>query len=89
MNPAHPLYGGTMNNKVVYAMYQTQRTGTTGGISALAYLLTFGWLLVVFGNIYRHALSLRGLLPGVLVSLGFIVISNAVIQVIMPSAEVN
>ena len=74
---------------MVYAMYQTQRAGTSGGLSALAYLLTFGWLLVVFGHIYRHALSLRGLLPGVVVSIGFIFVSNAVIQVILPSADVK
>jgi hypothetical protein len=41
---------------------------------------------VVYGHIYRHALS-TGLVIGVLVGLGYIILTSVVIDAVFPSPE--
>ncbi len=72
---------------VAYAIYQAQAQGASLGVPALAYLVVLGWLLVVYGHIFRHALSLRHLGLGVLVALGLVMLVAAVIRFLFPEAR--
>jgi hypothetical protein len=53
--------------------------GSANALTVFAYLLLMGWLLIVYGHIYRHALS-SGLGLGMLVSFGYIVLSTLMIE---------
>jgi hypothetical protein len=46
----------------------------------IGYLGIAIWLLLAFGNIFRHALDLRGRFAGVAIALGFLVLSSLVTQ---------
>lgn len=67
---------------VAYAIYQAQAQGAPLGVPAFAYIVVLGWLLLVYGNIFRHALSLKHLGLGVLVALGLVVLVAMVIQLL-------
>jgi hypothetical protein len=53
--------------------------GSANALTVFAYLLLMGWLLIVYGHIFRHALS-SGLGLGMLVGLGYIVLSTLAIE---------
>lgn len=72
---------------VAYAIYQAQAQGVPLGIPALAYLVVLGWLLLVYGHIFRHALSLKHLGLGVLVALGLVVFVAMVTQFLFPEVR--
>ncbi len=63
-----------------YSVFQSvSANGSANALTVFAYLLLMGWLLIVYGHIYRHALS-SGLGLGMLVSFGYIVLSTLAIE---------
>jgi hypothetical protein len=67
--------------------YSSQQS--TGGVMSnsdmtlLAYLLITVWLLVVYGHVFRHALS-SGMFVGIIVGLGYILVSSIIIDMVLP-----
>ncbi len=58
-----------------------------GGIApvlALLYLLLAGWLLILYAHIFRVALSARSLGLGMLLALGYLFLSAAILQRLFP-----
>ncbi|MDX9766732.1 MAG: hypothetical protein RBT51_05260 [Ectothiorhodospiraceae bacterium] len=59
--------------------------GTLEGLASLVYLGLIGWLLAAYGHVFRHALSLRGLAPGVLLALAYVFLSAIVVELLLPA----
>jgi hypothetical protein len=70
---------GTLALPVVYSLFRSAPSGSLDPLTMLAYMLILAWLLVVYGHIYRHALS-TGMLIGVLVGFGYVLVSSIVIE---------
>lgn len=79
---------GVLLLPLVYAIYRARMLGEPADLAALSYLAVLGWLLVVYGHIYRHALSLPHLGYGVLVALGFVVVAAGLIESLFPAGVV-
>jgi hypothetical protein len=75
---------GMLALPLAYSLYRSALYETSSALTLIAYVLVFAWLLVVYGHIYRHALS-TGLLIGVLVGLGYIVLTSVVVEAVFPS----
>lgn len=75
---------GMLALPLAYALYKSALYGNSNALVLFAYILVFAWLLVVYGHIYRHALS-TGLLIGVLVGLGYVILTSVVIEAVFPS----
>jgi hypothetical protein len=75
---------GVMATPLAYSSQQS-----TGGdmsnseMTLVAYLLITGWLLVVYGHVFRHALS-SGMFVGIMVGLGYILVSSIIIDIVLP-----
>ncbi len=69
---------------LVYGMYRARAGAGDPGLAALGYLMVLVWLLVVFGHIFRQALSLKHIGLGILVALGFILLSSLVSEALFP-----
>lgn len=76
---------GALLLPLVYAIRRAQLLGESAELAALSYLAVLGWLLAVYGHIYRHALSLPHLGYGVLVALGFVVVATGLIESLFPA----
>jgi hypothetical protein len=70
---------GVLALPLAYSLYSSASPGNVDSLTLFAYLLVFAWLLVVYGHIYRHALS-SGMLIGVLVGFGYVVLTSIVIE---------
>jgi hypothetical protein len=70
---------GVLALPLVYSLSRAAAYGDVNSLTLPAYLLILAWLLVVYGHIYRHALS-TGLLIGMLVGFGYVVVSSVVIE---------
>jgi hypothetical protein len=80
---------GLLALPLAYSLYNSALRGTTNApLLLFAYVLVFAWMLVVYGHIYRHALS-TGLFIGVLVGLGYIILTSVVIESAFPSPELQ
>lgn len=77
---------GMLALPLAYSLYKSTVYGGANAPILFAYILVFAWLLVVYGHIYRHALS-TGLFTGVLVGLGYIILTSVVIESVFPSPE--
>jgi len=65
---------------IIYSIYEATGAGGVGNVwTLIAYLMIMGWLLVVYGHVFRNALS-SGLFLGMLVSLGYIVLTSMIIE---------
>jgi hypothetical protein len=73
---------------VLYAFYQAEMQDAPRDVPALATLVLLGWLLLVYGHIFRHALSLRHLGLGLLVALGLMIVGQALLRLLFPEAPV-
>jgi len=71
---------------LVYVLYP-EASGNLAAVASMVYLLLVGWLLAVFGHIFRHALSFGHLGWGVLVALGYLVVSSVVLQGLFPMPQ--
>jgi hypothetical protein len=77
---------GILALPLAYSLYNSALYGHSSAPALIAYVLVYAWLLVVYGHIYRHALS-TGLVIGVLVGLGYIILTSVVIDAVFPSPE--
>lgn len=68
---AHAIAGGV------------REAGNTPPLVSLAYLLMLGWMLAAYGNIIRHALSLRRLSFGVVLAIIYLFLSAALIELVL------
>jgi len=68
---AHAIAGGV------------REAGNTPPLVSLAYLLMLGWMLAAYGNIIRHALSLRRLSFGVALAIIYLFVSAALIELVL------
>ncbi|MGH8502192.1 MAG: hypothetical protein ACREVE_06910 [Gammaproteobacteria bacterium] len=75
---------GAVGLPLIYSLYRSVQMGGVNSLTLLSYLLVLGWLLVVYGHIFRHALS-TGRPFGVLVGFGYIVLTSVVIESLFPS----
>lgn len=75
---------GVVALPIIYVLHSSQAQGTANLPATLGYLSLIGWLVVVYGHIYRHALS-RPFAVGVAVSLGYLVLSAMLMQSILPT----
>ena len=63
---------------IIYSIYESTSAGGVGNVwTVVAYFMITGWLLVVYGHVFRNALS-SGLFMGMLVSLGYIVLTSMI-----------
>jgi hypothetical protein len=79
---------GLLALPLAYSLYGSAFQGTSNAPTLFAYVLVFAWMLVVYGHIYRHALS-TGLFSGMLVGLGYIILTSMVIESVFPSPELQ
>ncbi len=79
---------GMLALPLVYSLLRSAPSGGVDQPTLFIYLLIFAWLLVVYGHIYRHALS-SGLLVGMLVGFGYVVVSSAVIESVFAPTGLN
>lgn len=80
---------GVLLLPLVYALYRAELLHQPAELAMLSYLVVLVWLLVVFGNIFRHALGLRHLALGIGVALGFVLFASAAIQMMFPAQQVT
>jgi hypothetical protein len=75
---------GVMATPLVYSSQQSTGGGMSNNdMTFVAYLLIMSWLLVVYGHVFRHALS-SGMLVGIMVGLGYIFVSSIIIDIVLP-----
>jgi hypothetical protein len=75
---------GVMATPLAYSSQQsTGGAMSNSDMTLLAYLLITVWLLVVYGHVFRHALS-SGMFVGIIVSLGYILVSSIIIDMVLP-----
>ncbi len=80
---------GVLSLPLVYSIYKSSLgAANADALTLLAYLLVLAWLLVVYGHIFRHALS-SGLFIGMLVGLGYILLTSVIIDIIVPAPGMN
>lgn len=60
-------------------LYHAEATGGQAPFAAIAYLVTLGWMIAVFGRIFRFALDLRQAWLGVATALGFMFTASLLI----------
>lgn len=60
-------------------LYHAEAAETPAPFAAIAYLITLGWMIAVFGRIFRHALDLRQGWLGVATALGFMFTASLLI----------
>ncbi|MBA2491442.1 MAG: hypothetical protein ACR2KU_01185 [Gammaproteobacteria bacterium] len=75
---------GVLGMPLIYSLYRSAQAGSVSSLTLLSYLLVLGWLLVVYGHIFRQALSI-GRPFGVLIGFGYIVLTSIVIESLFPS----
>lgn len=69
---------------LVYAVARGAGPGAEPpALAGLAYLLVLGWLLAAYGNVLRHALSLRRLSFGVVLAILYLILSTALTELIL------
>ncbi len=64
---------------ITYSIYDSASAGVGNVWTLFAYLMIMGWLLVVYGHVFRNALS-SNLFLGMLVSFVYIVLTSVVIE---------
>lgn len=69
---------------VIYGLYRAYLNQSDPGILAVGYLVIVGWLIAVYGNIFRHALSLKSRWSGLAVAFGYMVLSWTSIRMLFP-----
>ena len=70
---------------LVFSLYASEARGVDNVPATLGYLFLVVWLIVVYGHIFRHALS-RPFSAGVFVSLGYMALSALVMGLVFPSS---
>lgn len=70
---------------LVYSLSASDARGVDNVPATFGYLFLVGWLIVVYGHIFRHALS-RPLPTGLFVSLGYLVLSALVMGLAFPGS---
>lgn len=73
---------GALLLPLVYSMYRAELLGESPELPALAYIAVFGWLVVAYGQIFRHALALKHLGLGILVAVAFVVLASGSIELL-------
>ncbi|MEJ2059112.1 MAG: hypothetical protein P8Y64_01310 [Gammaproteobacteria bacterium] len=76
---------GTILLPLVYSMVYAQAQHAEVGITGVAYLVIAGWLVVVYGHIFRQALGLRLFAAGLLVSILYLVTTSIIMQLLFPN----
>ena len=80
---------GVMATPLAYSSQQSTEGDISNSVMTLvAYLLIMGWLLVVYGHVFRHALS-RSMFVGIMVGLGYILVSSIIIDMVLPPPSFN
>ena len=80
---------GLLALPLVYSIYSSASVdGTADILTLFAYLLILAWLLVVYGHVFKHALS-SGIFVGLLVGLGYILLTSLIIDTILPVPDLN
>lgn len=74
---------------LAYSIYESSSGGRpTDAFTLLVYLLLVGWLLLVYGHVFRHALESR-LWVGVVVGFVYIALSSVLIESLFPPPDVS
>jgi hypothetical protein len=79
---------GVLALPLVYSLFSSASHGNADSFALFAYLMAFAWLLVVYGHIYRHALSI-GMAMGVLVAFGYVMLTSLAIETLFPTQGLN
>lgn len=75
---------GLISIPLVYSLYQTIVPQSTPDMTVLrAYILILAWLVVVYGHVFRHALS-SGMSMGLLVGFGYVFFTSMIINTLLP-----
>ena len=75
---------GVLVMPLAFSSYQAAAQQiNNNAMTLLAYLLILGWLLTVYGHVFRHALS-SGMFIGILVGLGYILLTSMIIETVFP-----
>lgn len=79
---------GVLALPLVYSLFRSASHGSADPFALFVYLMAFAWLLVVYGHIYRHALS-TGMVMGVLVAFGYVMLTSLAIEAVFPMPGPN
>jgi hypothetical protein len=76
---------GLVAMPLVYSIYDSvsPEGGTPDAITLRIYMLVLAWLVVVYGHVFRHALS-SGIFVGILVGMGYVMLTSMVINTVLP-----
>lgn len=75
---------GLISIPLVYPLYQSVTPQATPDMTILrAYILILAWLVVVYGHVFRHALSSR-MSVGLLVGFGYVFFTSMIINTVLP-----
>lgn len=75
---------GLISIPLVYSLYQTIVPQSSPDMTVLrAYILILAWLVVVYGHVFRHALSSR-MSVGLMVGFGYVLLTSMIINTVLP-----
>ena len=75
---------GLISIPLVYSLYQTIAPQSAPDMTILrAYVLILAWLVVVYGHVFRHALS-SGMPMGLLVGFCYVFFTSMIINTLLP-----
>jgi hypothetical protein len=74
---------GILALPLVYSLFRSASNADANPLVLFAYLLVFAWQLVVYGHVYRHALS-TSIVAGVLLAFGYVILASLAIQGLFP-----
>ena len=75
---------GLISIPLVYSLYQTIAPQGSPDMTVLrAYILILAWLVVVYGHVFRHALSSR-MSVGLLLGFGYVLFTSMIINMVLP-----
>jgi hypothetical protein len=75
---------GLISIPLVYSLYQTIEPQSSPDMTILrAYVLILAWLVVVYGHVFRHAIS-SGMSMGLLVGFGYVFFTSMIINTVLP-----
>ena len=76
---------GLISTPLVYSLYQTVDSQKSPDMTILrVYILILAWLVVVYGHVFRHALSSR-MFVGLLVGFGYVFFTSMIINTVLPA----
>ncbi len=79
---------GLLSMPLVYSIagQGAAKASAVDGFTLRTYTLILAWLVVVYGHVFRHALS-SGILTGLLVALGYVILTSMVINTVLPPPD--